>query len=88
MLHLEMVPRLEPIAEPVSTIGASAPTEPPKPMVMETGYDGRPSVMSFDASLPPRDGVWDFGNTMTDVVLHHVADKQSGQEDTHYRMTR
>lgn len=21
---------------------------------------------------------------MTDVVLHHVADKQSGQEDTHY----
>ena len=32
---LKMVPRLEPIAEPVSTIGASAPTEPPKPMVME-----------------------------------------------------
>ena len=27
-------PRLEPIAEPVSTIGASAPTEPPNPMVM------------------------------------------------------
>ena len=27
-------PRLEPIAEPVSTIGASAPTDPPKPMVM------------------------------------------------------
>ena len=26
--------RLEPIAAPVSTIGASAPTEPPKPMVM------------------------------------------------------
>ena len=23
---------------------------------------------------------------MTDVVLHHVADKQSGQEDTHYRI--
>ena len=22
-----------------------------------TGYDGRPSVMPFDASLPPRDGV-------------------------------
>ena len=27
-------PRLEPMAEPVSTMGASAPTEPPKPMVM------------------------------------------------------
>ena len=26
---------VEPMAEPVSTIGASAPTEPPKPMVME-----------------------------------------------------
>ena len=32
---LNMLPKLEPIAEPVSTIGASAPTEPPKPMVME-----------------------------------------------------
>ena len=28
-------PRFEPMAEPVSTIGASAPTDPPKPMVME-----------------------------------------------------
>ena len=27
-------PKLEPMAEPVSTMGASAPTEPPKPMVM------------------------------------------------------
>ena len=27
-------PSLEPIAEPVSTMGASAPTDPPKPMVM------------------------------------------------------
>ena len=27
-------PRLLPIAEPVSTIGASAPTEPPNPIVM------------------------------------------------------
>ena len=27
-------PKLEPMADPVSTIGASAPTEPPKPMVM------------------------------------------------------
>ena len=27
-------PKFEPMAEPVSTIGASAPTEPPKPMVM------------------------------------------------------
>ena len=27
-------PKLLPIAEPVSTIGASAPTEPPNPMVI------------------------------------------------------
>ena len=27
-------PRFDPMAEPVSTIGASAPTLPPKPMVM------------------------------------------------------
>lgn len=27
-------PRLEPIAEPVNTIGASNPTDPPKPTVM------------------------------------------------------
>ena len=27
-------PKREPMAEPVSTMGASAPTEPPKPMVM------------------------------------------------------
>ena len=32
---LKTLPKLEPIAEPVSTIGASAPTDPPKPMVME-----------------------------------------------------
>ena len=31
----KMRPRLEPMAEPVSTMGASAPTEPPKPMVID-----------------------------------------------------
>ena len=31
---LKSLARLLPMAEPVSTIGASAPTEPPKPMVM------------------------------------------------------
>ena len=31
---LKNCPRLLPIAEPVSTIGASAPTDPPNPMVM------------------------------------------------------
>src|SRR3712207_3370038 len=30
---LNNLPRLLPMAEPVRTIGASAPTEPPKPMV-------------------------------------------------------
>ncbi len=32
---LKYLPRLDPIAEPVSTMGASAPTDPPKPMVIE-----------------------------------------------------
>ena len=31
---LKSWPRLEPMAEPVNTIGASAPTEPPKPIVI------------------------------------------------------
>ena len=31
---LNALPKLEPMAEPVNTIGASAPTDPPKPMVM------------------------------------------------------
>ena len=31
---LNTLPKLEPIADPVNTIGASAPTEPPKPIVM------------------------------------------------------
>jgi len=29
------LPRLDPMADPVSTIGASAPTDPPNPMVSE-----------------------------------------------------
>ena len=32
--NLNIRPKLLPIAEPVKTIGASAPTEPPKPIVM------------------------------------------------------
>ena len=39
-------PRLEPMAEPVSTIGASAPTEPPKPMVI-------PDATTDDQQLCP-----------------------------------
>ena len=31
---LKTLPKLEPIADPVSTIGASAPTDPPNPIVM------------------------------------------------------
>ena len=41
------LPKFEPMAEPVSTIGASAPTEPPKPMVMA-------DAMTLDQQL------WDF----------------------------
>ena len=43
----KICPRLEPMAEPVSTIGASAPTEPPKPMVM-------PEATTDDQQLWPR----------------------------------
>ena len=32
---LKRLPKVLPIAEPVNTIGASAPTDPPKPMVIE-----------------------------------------------------
>lgn len=32
--NLNNCPKFEPIAEPVKTIGASAPTDPPKPIVM------------------------------------------------------
>ena len=32
---LKYLPKFEPMAEPVSTIGASAPTDPPKPIVTE-----------------------------------------------------
>ena len=32
--NLNSCPKFEPMAEPVKTIGASAPTEPPNPMVM------------------------------------------------------
>jgi hypothetical protein len=41
---LNKLPRLEPIAEPVMTIGDSAPTEPPKPIVI-------PLAMSDDHEL-------------------------------------
>ena len=44
---LNNCPRLEPMAEPVSTIGASAPTDPPKPMVMA-------DAMTDDQQLCPR----------------------------------
>ena len=37
-------PRLLPMADPVSTMGASAPTEPPKPMVS-------PEAMTLDQQL-------------------------------------
>ena len=41
---LNIEPRFDPMAEPVSTIGASAPTDPPKPMVM-------PEAMTDDQVL-------------------------------------
>ena len=34
LFMLNSLPRLDPMADPVSTIGASAPTDPPHPMVM------------------------------------------------------
>jgi hypothetical protein len=44
-------PRLEPIAEPVSTIGASAPTEPPKPIVIADAITDDQQLCDFNLDL-------------------------------------
>ena len=45
------LPRFEPMAEPVSTIGASAPTEPPKPMVMAEAITDDQQLWDFNLDL-------------------------------------
>ena len=42
--------------------------------------------MPFDSALPAGDGVENLRHPVTDVIPHHIADKQSGQEDTHHRI--
>ncbi len=44
---LKKLPRFEPIAEPVNTIGASAPTDPPKPIVIELPTKDVHTLCSF-----------------------------------------
>ena len=48
---LKNCPRLEPMAEPVSTIGASAPTEPPNPMVILDATIDDQQLWSFMIAL-------------------------------------
>ena len=45
------LPRFEPMAEPVSTIGASAPTDPPKPMVMADAITLDQQLCDFSLDL-------------------------------------
>ena len=45
------LPRFDPIAAPVLTIGPSAPTEPPKPMVMELATTDEYVLCSFSRLL-------------------------------------
>ena len=44
-------PRFEPMADPVSTIGASAPTEPPKPMVIAEAMTDDQQLCDFRRDL-------------------------------------
>ena len=44
--------------------------------------------MPLDTALLPRYGIQDFGHTVADVIAHHFANEQSGQEDTHYRINQ
>ena len=52
-------PKFEPIAEPVSTIGASAPTDPPNPMVMA-------DAITLDQQL------WDFNRERFDDIAYRM----------------
>ena len=45
------LPKFEPIAEPVRTIGASAPTEPPNPMVSELATTDDHMLCAFMIAL-------------------------------------
>ena len=44
---LKSCPKFEPMAEPVSTMGASAPTEPPKPIVMAEAMTDDQQLCAF-----------------------------------------
>ena len=48
--------------------------------------NGRPYIMPLDTALLTRNGIQNFGHTMTDVVTHHFSNEQSGQEDTYHRI--
>ena len=40
--------------------------------------------MPLDTSLTARDGIQNLGDSVADIVLHHIADKQPSQENPHY----
>ena len=53
-----------------------------------TGNHRRPCIVSLNPPLPTRNGIKDFCNSMTDVILHDIAHKQACQKNSHYRINQ
>ena len=51
-----------------------------------TGNHRRPCIMPLNPPLPTGNGIKDFCNSMTDVILHDIAYKQACQKNSHYRI--
>jgi len=57
---LKNLPIADPIEDPVSTIGASAPTEPPKPIVRVLATIEVHVLCSFQVTFLPGNGILVF----------------------------
>ena len=53
-----------------------------------TGNHRRPCIVPFNPPLPAGNRIENFSNPMTDIILHHIAYKQSSQKNTHYRINQ
>ncbi len=78
-------PGLLPMAEPVSTIGASAPTDPPNPMVIPEATTDDQQLCPLQFRLLGRNRIEHSRDTMRDIVSHHILDKERGKIDAHDR---
>ncbi len=61
------------MAAPVVTIGTSAPTEPPKPIVTELASTDEYILWRFKRLFFLRYGVKHARHTVTDIVAHHAS---------------